>query len=92
MYRARGAKASCSCKRRGRCIGKWAISYADKLAGGFTDQQKEHGLRDQHRLVLDAIRDGHLDNILDKRETPESLAAIKELDVQWLTPSTPTAT
>ena len=69
---------------RGRCIGKRATPYGDKLAGGFTDQQKEHGLRDQHRLVLDAIRDGRLDDILDKRETPETLAAVKELDVQWL--------
>jgi hypothetical protein len=69
---------------RGRCIGKRANPYGDKLAGGFTDQQKELGLRDQHRLVLDAIRDGHLDEVLDKRETPETLAAIKELDVQWL--------
>jgi hypothetical protein len=69
---------------RGRCIGKRATPYGDKLAGGFTDQQKEHGLRDQHRLVLDAIRDGHLDDILDKRDTPETLAAVKELDVQWL--------
>ena len=60
---------------RGRCIGKRATPYGDKLAGGFTDQQKEHGLRDQHRLVLDAIRDGHLDDVLDKRETPETLAA-----------------
>jgi len=60
---------------RGRCIGKRATPYGDKLAGGFTDQQKEHGLRDQHRLVLDAIRDGHLDDILDKRDTPETLAA-----------------
>ena len=34
--------------------------------------------------MLDAIRDGQLDDILDKRETPETLAAIKELDVQWL--------
>jgi hypothetical protein len=70
---------------RGRCIGKRATSYADKLAGGgFTDQQKEQILRDQHRLVLDSIRDGHLDDVLDKRETPETLAAIKELDVEWL--------
>lgn len=69
---------------RGRCIGKKATSYAEKLATGFTDQQKEQVLRDQHRLVLDAIREGKLDNALDKRETPESLAAVKELDVQWL--------
>src|SRR5215472_16787526 len=70
---------------RGRCVGKRAISYAEKLSqGGFTDQRKEQMLRDQHRLVLDAIRDGKLDTALDKRDTPESLAAIKELDLEWL--------
>jgi hypothetical protein len=70
---------------RGRCIGKRASSYAEKAAdSGFTDHQKEQILRDQHRLVLDSIRDGHLDEVLDKRDTPEGLAAIKELDVQWL--------
>jgi hypothetical protein len=70
---------------RGRCIGKRATSYADKIAqGNFTDQQKEQVLRDQHRLVLDSIRDGRVDSVLDKRDTPEALAAIKELDVQWL--------
>jgi len=70
---------------RGRCIGKRATSYADKAAeSGFTDQQKEQILREQHRLVLDSIRDGRLDGVLDKHFTPESLAAIKELDVHWL--------
>ncbi len=70
---------------RGRCIGKRATSYADQVAGGgFTDQQKEQILRDQHRMVLDSIRDGKLDTVLDKRDTPEVLAAIKELDVVWL--------
>src|SRR5277367_5368420 len=70
---------------RGRCIGKRASSYADKAAdSGFTDHQKEQILRDQHRLVLDSIRDGHLDEVLDKRDTPEGLSAIKELDVVWL--------
>jgi hypothetical protein len=70
---------------RGRCIGKRATSYADKAAEtSFTDQRKEQILRDQHRLVLDAIRDGHVETVFDKRDTPESLAAIKELDVHWL--------
>lgn len=70
---------------RGRCIGKRATSYAEKASrGGFPDQQKEHLLRDQHRVVLDAIRDGKLDTVLDKRDTPEALSAIKELDVIWL--------
>ncbi len=70
---------------RGRCVGKRAVSYSDKAAeSGFTDQQKEQILREQHRLVLDSIRDGRLDSVLDRQLTPESLAAIKELDVHWL--------
>src|SRR5437016_984503 len=70
---------------RGRCIGKRATSYAEQASSaGFTDQKKEQILRAQHRLVLDAIRDGHLDQVFDKRETPETLAAEKELDIQWL--------
>ncbi|MCU1298554.1 MAG: hypothetical protein JWO91_2832 [Acidobacteriaceae bacterium] len=70
---------------RGRCVGKRASSYADKASdSGFTDQQKEQSLRDQHKLVLDAVRDGHLEQVLDKRDAPEALAEIKELDVHWL--------
>lgn len=69
---------------RGHCVGKRATSYADRASDStFTDQRKEHALRDQHRLVLDAIRENRLDSVLDKRETPESLAATKELDIVW---------
>jgi hypothetical protein len=69
---------------RGRCIGKKATSYASKAAEGqMGDAQKEQQLREQHRLVLDAIRDGKLDAVLDRGE-PETLAGVKELDVQWL--------
>jgi hypothetical protein len=70
---------------RGRCIGKRATPYADRLAeGNFSDQQKEQILREQHRLVLDAIREDRLDSILDRRETQETLASVKELDLQWV--------
>ena len=69
---------------RGRCIGKKATSYASKsLDSQFSDSQKEQQLREQHRLVLDAIREGKLDQALDKPE-PEVLEKVKELDVQWL--------
>jgi hypothetical protein len=68
---------------RGRCIGKKAISYAASAAqAGFGDPQKEQQLRDQHRLVLDSIREGKLDGVLDHAES-EALAAVKQLDVQW---------
>lgn len=69
---------------RGRCVGKKATSYApspNQIQSG--DTQKEQQLRDQHRLVLDAIREGKLDSILDRPE-PEVLAGIKELEVQWV--------
>ncbi len=69
---------------RGRCVGKKAISYAGSAQqSGFGDPQKEQMLRDQHRLVLDGIREGKLESMLDRAE-PEALAAVKELDVQWL--------
>jgi len=68
---------------RGRCVGKRAVSYATSAAqAGFGDPQKEQQLRDQHRLVLESIREGQLENVLDHAET-ETLAAIKQLDVQW---------
>jgi hypothetical protein len=69
---------------RGRCVGKKATSYASKNSEAQVgDSQKEQLLREQHRLVLDAIREGKLDNVLDHPE-PEVLATVKELDVQWL--------
>jgi len=74
---------------RGRCIGKRAVPYGSSAAEGKTsaqssDQDKEKMLRELHREVLDAIRDGKLDSIFDKRETPETLAAVKELDLEWI--------
>lgn len=70
---------------RGRCIGKHATPYADRSPSqSITDQEKEQILREQHRMVLDAIRDGHLEEVFDKRESPEALATIKELDVLWV--------
>jgi hypothetical protein len=70
---------------QGRCIGKRATPYAEEAKSpDFTDQKKEQILREQHRLVLDAIREGHLERVFDKRDTPEALAAIRELDIQWM--------
>jgi hypothetical protein len=69
---------------RGRCIGKRASSYATKAGEAqLGDAQKEQQLREQHRLVLDAIREGKLDSVLDHPEA-EALAAVKQLDLQWL--------
>ena len=78
---------------RGRCIGKRAIPYGSGAADGEAgspnrssnnDQDREKMLRELHREVLDAIRDGKLDSLFDKQETPETLAAVKELDLEWV--------
>jgi hypothetical protein len=68
---------------RGRCIGKRARPYGNSSDNQSGDTQKEQQLREQHRLVLDAIREGKLDSMLDRGE-PEALATVKELEVQWL--------
>ena len=73
---------------QGRCIGKRAVPYGSSVAADKStqtnDQDKEKILRELHREVLDAIRDGKIDSIFDKRETPETLAAVKELDLEWI--------
>jgi hypothetical protein len=58
-------------------------STATPNADHNKDQDKEKLLRDLHRQVLDAIREGRLESVLDKRETPETLAVVKELDLKW---------
>jgi hypothetical protein len=70
---------------KGRCIGKRAVPYstAGAVSSPGNDQEKEKRLRELHREVLDAIRDGKLDSIFDKRDTPETLATVKELDLEW---------
>jgi hypothetical protein len=73
---------------KGRCVGKRAVPYGASGPTGASsptnDQDKEKILRELHREVLDAIRDGKLDSILDKRDTPETLATVKELDLEWV--------
>lgn len=70
---------------KGRCIGKRAVPYPAAAAGGDSSEQfKEKMLREQHRQILESIREGRLEALLDKRDSPESLAAIKELEMEWL--------
>jgi hypothetical protein len=68
---------------KGRCIGKRAVPYGNTVAAPGNYQDREKMLRELHREVLDAVRDGKLESIFDKRDTPEALAAVKELDLQW---------
>jgi len=79
---------------KGRCIGKRAVPYGRGAVEGGpgphdqssppNDHDKEKMLRELHREMLDAIRDGKIDSIFDKRDTPEVLATVKELDLEWI--------
>ncbi len=81
---------------RGRCIGKRASHYDGSLApsaevpkteGGLSESQVEQLLREQHKLVSDAVKEGRLESVLDKHEAPETLAAVKQLELQWINAS-----
>src|SRR6202789_302262 len=66
---------------RGRCIGKRAIPYGPEAEKGVqsNDQDMDKRLRELHREVLDAIRDGIRASILDNRDTPDTQATAKAL-------------
>lgn len=81
---------------RGRCIGKRASHYdgssapsaeVPKTEGGLSESQVEQLLREQHKLVSDAVKEGRLESVLDKHEAPETLAAVKQLELQWINAS-----
>ncbi len=67
---------------RGRCIGKHASPYSAGPGDSSSDPQIEQLLREQHRIVLDAVRAGRVESVLDK--TDPSTLAVAPLDVQWL--------
>src|SRR5579871_2190431 len=69
---------------QGRCIGKRAVPYGQGVSSGEGDQDKEKRLRDLHREMLEAIRDGKIDSMFDQRDTAETLAAVKELELEWV--------
>ena len=50
---------------RGQCIGKRATSYADRVSDpGFSEDQMHQLLKAQHRLVVEAVRAGKVEEAL----------------------------
>lgn len=68
---------------KGRCIGKRACSYAGAL-GNVDESQLKERLKTQHRLLLDAITAGAIENALSLGEEIPDLDG--ELALQWLNP------
>src|SRR5205085_12635240 len=79
---------------RGRCIGKHATSYAEKMAEpSFADDQMHDLLKTQHKGIIDAIRSGSIEalfpagdithtNLPAQAATPQSQPAA--LALEWL--------
>src|SRR4051794_39574108 len=50
---------------RGRCIGKFARSYAeDRQQAGFSDDSMHELLKTQHRATIEAVRAGNIERYL----------------------------
>ena len=88
---------------RGRCIGKHATSYADKVSQpGFSDEQMHDLLKTQHKGVIEAVRNGGINELLGiqpgnstgqfpavEEESPAPApTAAPELTVEWLNSAT----
>lgn len=49
---------------KGQCVGKKSGSYADASDAAQTDQQLHELLKEQHRHIVEAIREGRLEEAL----------------------------
>ncbi len=50
---------------QGRCLGKTSSSYASQVTlADFSEEKMHELLKEQHRKVLEAIRDGHVQAVI----------------------------
>src|SRR5205085_8129679 len=58
---------------RGRCVGKTASSYAEHTAAaGFSDEKLHELLKEQHRRILDAVKEGRVADVVTMHVAPAS--------------------
>lgn len=66
----------------GLCLGKRAISYAERAGQpGFGEEQLQELLRAQHRAVIEATREGRLQHVLG---APLHEGPAQGLRIEWL--------
>ena len=75
---------------RGRCIGKKATSYSDRVASpDFNDDRMHEMLKAQHKTILEAVRESRVESLLEKSDSvripgPSATQANgSELTVTW---------
>ena len=74
---------------KGQCVGKRAVSYAQKTAEpNFSEQAMHELLKSQHKAVLDAIQQGRIESIL---AGDSSIQDVGEggLTLNWTNPAQP---
>ena len=71
---------------KGRCIGKRAASYAHHVTRpGFSEENMHEMLKAQHRLVLDAVKEGKADGIIDMNIEIQDVDG-RGLSIRWTNP------
>jgi len=60
---------------KGQCIGKKSGSYADTQDESQTEQQLHELLKEQHRNVVEAIRNGQIESLLQSGEASQKAAS-----------------
>jgi len=61
---------------KGRCIGKRATSYAERVdQAGFSEEQLHELLKEQHRRLVEAVRAGRVEEELDAEPITPAVAA-----------------
>jgi len=61
---------------RGRCIGKKATSYAEKISSpDFNDDRMHEMLKAQHKTILEAVRESRVEGMLEKADSVRIPAA-----------------
>jgi hypothetical protein len=74
---------------RGRCIGKKATSYAEKVSSPeFNDDRMHEMLKSQHKTILEAVRENRAEGLLEKSDSVRIPAAASssnggELSLTW---------
>jgi len=71
---------------KGHCIGKRAASYADHVTRpGFSEENMHEMLKAQHRLVLDAVKEGKVEGIIDLKNEIQDVDG-RGLSLKWTNP------
>jgi hypothetical protein len=74
---------------KGYCIGKRAVSYAEDEANGQSEDARHERLREQHKTVIQAIREGQVNSVIESSTSKAASAATPTNNAAESKPSAP---